>query len=237
MFNEFISYMRGQTGMSSIILALVAGLVIVLLVLPFHEWAHGYIASKLGDPTAKKMGRLTLNPLAHVDPMGSALLVLFGFGWAKPVPVNPYYFRKPKRDMALVALAGPVANIIAAFVGAVLCDLYIVLYYKLDLFGNLFNSKMPYYIVAFFTYYILINCTLAIFNLIPFPPLDGSRILSAFLPDRAYMVLMRNERIFFGVLIILMLTGAFSTIISVPTSWLYDGIMWLAGLPFKLFIH
>ena len=90
MFNEFISYMRGQTGMSSIILALVAGLVIVLLVLPFHEWAHGYIASKLGDPTAKKMGRLTLNPLAHVDPMGSALLVLFGFGWAKPVPVNPY---------------------------------------------------------------------------------------------------------------------------------------------------
>ena len=237
MFDEFISYMRGQSGMSSILLALAAGLVIVLLILPFHEWAHGYVASKLGDPTAKKMGRLTLNPLAHVDPIGAALLVLFGFGWAKPVPVNPYYLRKPKRDMALIALAGPVANIIAAFVGALLCDLYIVLYYKTGLFADLFDSKMPYYIVSFFVYYITINCTLAIFNLIPFPPLDGSRILSAFLPDGVYIKLMQNERIFFGVLIILMMTGVFSTIVGVPTYGLYSGIMWLARLPFKLFIH
>ncbi len=232
MFDAFMGVLRGQAGMSALFLSLAAGLIIVFIVLPFHEMAHGYIANKLGGPTAKNMGRLTFNPLAHIDPIGSTLLVLFGFGWAKPVPVNPYYFRKPKRDMALVALAGPVANLIAAVIGGILCNLYIFLYYKIDLFDG---SKLPYYIVSFFVYYIEINVVLAVFNLIPFPPLDGSRILSAFLPDSAYMALVRNERIFFGVLIILMMTGMFSVIIGVPTSVIYNAIMWVTALPFKLF--
>ena len=202
-----------------------------LCVVP-HEIAHAFVANKLGDPTAKNMGRLTFNPMAHVDPLGSALLVLFGFGWAKPVPVNGYYLRNPKRDMAIVALAGPLANVIAALVGGLLYNAYILIAYK----AGFIYSNISIYVTSFFSYYIVINATLAIFNLIPFPPLDGSRILSAFLPDRAYMFLVRYERIFFIILIVLMSNNLIGSIITAPTYGLAKFVLWVTGLPFETFI-
>ena len=230
-FREFLAVMRGEGDIMSLVIALLAGLIVIFLVLPFHELAHGFVANKLGDPTAKNMGRLTFNPMAHVDPLGSALLVLFGFGWAKPVPVNGYYLRNPKRDMAIVALAGPVANIIAALVGGLLYNAYILIAYKA---GFIYNTA-SIYVASFFSYYIVINATLAIFNLIPFPPLDGSRILSAFLPDRAYMFLVRYERVFFIILIVLMSNNLIGSIITAPTYGLANFVLWVTELPFKPF--
>lgn len=199
---------------------------IILCVLPLHEFAHGWVASKLGDPTAKLDGRLTLNPLASVDPVGTVWLFLFGFGWAKPVPVDPRYFKKPKRDMAIVALAGPVSNLVAAFVGAVLTFAMI--------------AFLPYnavleFVLSVLSYYVMVNVTLAAFNLLPVPPLDGSRILGAFLSDRALATYYRYQNVFVMVLFVLMFSGAFSGPLYAVESVLARGISWLAALPFRLF--
>ena len=141
---------------------------VILCILPLHEFAHGWVANKLGDPTAKLEGRLTLNPLASVDPMGTVALILFGFGWAKPVPVDSRYFKKPRRDMALTALAGPVSNLLAALVGAVFVTLLIA-------FAP--ANGVTQFLLNMLYYYVVVNISLAVFNLIPLPPLDGSRIV------------------------------------------------------------
>lgn len=172
---------------------LIMSVLSVLLVLPLHELAHGFVAYKLGDPTARSLGRLTLNPIKHLDPIGALSLVFLRVGWAKPVPINPRYFKKPKRDMALVALAGPLSNILLAFLLApiwlLLLNLYISTYVEASLL-----SKLLYTLLDFVGILHIINISLALFNLIPIPPLDGSRILSAFLPDKANMWIYRNER-------------------------------------------
>lgn len=168
----------------------------VLLALVFHECAHGYTAYKLGDPTAKNMGRLTLNPLAHLDPIGAILMLLVGFGWARPVPVNPRYFKNPRKGMALTALMGPVANILIAIISALLY----LLMYKLFLVMSAgvlltrFWYNFLYYLTLFFLIMHRLNLSLAIFNLIPLPPLDGSRILGLFLPQKWYYWLLTHER-------------------------------------------
>lgn len=199
---------------------------IILLVLPFHEYAHAFIANKLGDPTAKMEGRLTFNPLASVDPFGALWLFLFGFGWAKPVPVDSRYFKKPKRDMALTALAGPVANIIASLVGAViLCAVYAFAPV------NTFVS----FIINFLSYYVTVNVSIAVFNLLPIPPLDGSRILGAFLSDRALNTYYRYQNIFTMILFVLIISGALSGPLGTVQSFLTNIIMNIAQLPFKLF--
>ena len=142
---------------------------ILLFALSFHEFAHGWVANKLGDPTAKYQGRLTLNPTAHLDPVGSLMILFVGFGWAKPVPVDPRYLENPKKDMVKVAAAGPISNIILAIVAAlVLRSLF-----STDLLTN--NIK------TFFIIFMQINITLAVFNLLPVSPLDGSQILTPFL--------------------------------------------------------
>lgn len=199
---------------------------VILCILPLHEFAHGWVASKLGDPTAKLDGRLTLNPLASVDPVGTVWLFLFGFGWAKPVPVDPRYFKKPKRDMAIVALAGPVSNLLAALAGAVI--LFAVV------------AFVPYnnvtsFILSVLSYYVTVNVTLAAFNLLPIPPLDGSRILGAFLSDRALAAYYRYQNIFMMVLFVLMFSGAFSGPLYAVESLLTRGVTWVAALPFRLF--
>ena len=199
---------------------------VILCILPLHEFAHGWVASKLGDPTARLDGRLTLNPLASVDPVGTVWLFLFGFGWAKPVPVDARYFKKPKRDMAIVALAGPVSNLLAALVGALITYAMIVF--------------LPYngvlsFILSVLSYYITVNVTLAAFNLLPIPPLDGSRILGAFLSDRALATYYRYQNIFVMVLFVLMFSGAFSGPLYAVESVLTRGVTWLAALPFQLF--
>ena len=196
-------------------------LIPLLICVTIHELAHGYIANRLGDPTAKLMGRLTLNPIKHIDPIGALMILVVGFGWAKPVPVDMRNFRKPKRDMAITALAGPVSNIILAIFVLILLALIAeplsarhVLYPGEFLLNSIFSvvpastNEFIYQIIARTAW---LNFILALFNLIPIPPLDGSKILFAFLPDNLHYLLMRYERYGFIILMgLLFLTDIFS---------------------------
>ena len=177
-----------------------------LITLAVHEYAHGYAAFRLGDPTAKNLGRLTLNPLKHLDPVGAICMVLFHFGWAKPVPINPRYFKKPKRDFALTALAGPATNLLLAFLSVPLYLLLYRVFSGVD-FPTELSFRMAYFTLLFIQLFHLLNRRLAIFNLIPIPPLDGSRILHAVLPERLYFKLMRYERTIYLCLIVWLLAG------------------------------
>ena len=179
----------------------------VLLILTIHEFAHGFVAYKLGDDTAKNLGRLSLNPLRHLDPFGALSMILFHFGWAKPVPINPYNFKKPKRDFALVALAGPFANLICAFFSAFLCLLFEKIFIGVT-FENEFLFLFISNVINFLYIFHIINISLAIFNLIPIPPLDGSRLLGAVLPSKAYFAFMKYERIFYWGIVIWLLGGS-----------------------------
>ena len=169
---------------------------IILLSLTVHEVAHGYAAYKLGDPTAKNMGRLSLNPLKHLDPLGALSMLLFRIGWAKPVPINTRYFKKPRRDMALSALAGPVSNLLMAFVAYVISS-YIVRFGSYSGYFDVYatGGKLTYIIFLFFYTFFSLNISRAVFNLLPIPPLDGSRVLFVFLPDKIYFGVMKYERI------------------------------------------
>ncbi len=182
----------------------------VLLVIMLHELAHGIAAYKLGDPTAKRMGRLTLNPLNHLDPIGALCMVLFHFGWAKPVPVDTRYFRNPKRDMALTALAGPLSNLFFAFLAVPVYLLVWKGYIALAIEGGMesFGANLVLTLFYFVYYFHAVSLGLCLFNLIPLPPLDGSRILLAFLPPRYYFSLMRYERMIAFLLVLFLFTGA-----------------------------
>lgn len=181
-----------------------------LIALTIHECAHGYAAYKLGDPTAKNLGRLTLNPLRHLDPVGAVCMLIFHFGWAKPVPINPRNFKKPKRDFTITALAGPAANILLAFISSFL---YLLLYAALK--DVEFKSEFLFQIASnglLFVYlFHIINVGLALFNLLPVPPLDGSRLLTSVLPQRLYFKIMDYERRIYLGLIIWLLLGDFVT--------------------------
>ena len=176
-----------------------------LIALVVHEVSHGYAAYKLGDPTAHVMGRLSLNPLKHLDPIGALCMVFFKFGWAKPVPIDARYFKNPKRDTAITAIAGPVSNLLLAFF-AVPCFLLLENFYVFMAIRG--TPDIVLTIISFFFnfFYVLhtVNIGLGLFNLIPIPPLDGSRILLTFLPTRYYFQVMRYERyIAFGLMILL----------------------------------
>jgi len=184
----------------------------ILLALTFHEFSHGWMAYKLGDPTAKQAGRLSMNPLVHLDPFGTLMIFLVRFGWAKPVPVNPRYFKEPKRDMLLVSIAGPGANMLLAFVsGMVLRTFHAGSFNFLPA-----NILQPIYIMIKFS--LQINLALAIFNLLPVPPLDGSKILYGILPPQYEYIYEYLERygpfvlmglILFGMLTRISILGAF----------------------------
>ena len=174
---------------------------VVLLALTIHEFSHGYAAYKLGDPTAKSFGRLTLNPIKHLDPIGAVCMLLFRVGWAKPVPINPGYFKKPKRDFAITALAGPVSNLILSFFSAFLYLFAYALLKDLE-FSSEFTLSLAQNALLFIWLLHIINLSLAIFNMLPIPPFDGSRILYAILPHRIYFKVMKNERrIYYAVLL------------------------------------
>lgn len=175
-------------------------LVPALLAVTLHEVAHGYVADRFGDPTARLLGRLTLNPLKHLDPIGTLALIVFKFGWARPVPVNYRNLRNPKRDMIWVALAGPVTNFSLAIFSALLMRGFIYIQKNMHL-GEFSNVVDPLSLMAAFSLYI--NLILGIFNLIPIPPLDGGRILSGILPNKYGDLLNRLE--YLGFIIILFL--------------------------------
>ncbi len=175
---------------------LVFRLISVLLCLTVHEASHGLAAYALGDPTAKSQHRLSLNPLRHIDWFGFAMLAVAGFGWAKPVPVNPNYFKKPKLGMAVTALAGPLSNMVLALVLLVIVRL-------LYMGGILTQLGLDFLFRA-----TLLSIGLGIFNLIPIPPLDGSKVLFSVLPDKPYQMLMRYERYGMILLLVLVMTGA-----------------------------
>lgn len=226
-----ILYSGGNINFLEIVMEILATLVTIAVILPFHELAHGYVAYKLGDNTAKRQGRLTFDPIAHIDPMGALCLLFVGFGWAKPVPVNMYNLKRPKRDMALVALAGPMANLIAAIVGALLSNLFILL------FAAKYYDAFAYQaVVYFFQYYISVNVGLAAFNLIPLPPLDGSKILGAFLPDDVYEKQLMYEDKLAIILVILVMTGIVDKLMSIPHSILLALVNVISWLPFAPFM-
>ena len=183
----------------------------LLLALTLHEFSHGYIAYRLGDPTAKSLGRLTLNPLKHLDPLGTIAFFFIKFGWAKPVPVNPTFFRNPKKDMIWVALAGPVTNLMLAILSAILAK---------GLW--LFAAQLPYSTPAeailvplngMLIASVWINLVLCIFNFLPIPPLDGSRILMGVLPNKMAASYIQFERYGFVVILVLAFTGVLSKVI------------------------
>ncbi|HIN19737.1 MAG TPA: site-2 protease family protein [Candidatus Marinimicrobia bacterium] len=172
---------------------------ILIFSLCFHEFSHGYIAYKLGDHTAARNGRLTLNPLAHLDPIGSLMILFVGFGWAKPVPVNPVNFSNPRLDMMKVAFAGPASNLLLAFTGGLMMRL-------VNIFG-LLQSEMFIQTLYFF---IFINISLAVFNMIPVAPLDGSQIFGNMIsknnPELAWKLQMYGPKILMGIILIGMVT-------------------------------
>ena len=192
----------------------------VLLCLSVHETCHGLAALALGDPTAKARHRLSLNPLRHIDWLGLAMMFVAGFGWAKPVPVNPNYFKKPKQGMAVTALAGPASNFLLALL-AMLISRLIYLYAPYNaVWQTVFDFCL--YTVA------PLSIGLGLFNLLPLPPLDGSKVLAMFLPDRAYAVWMRYER--YGMLVLLVLSFA-----DIGSSFISNAILGVYSAFFTLF--
>lgn len=237
-----ILHAYGSENMGLGISMLFLYLICILMALICHEVAHGLVASWLGDPTAKQEGRLTLNPLAHLDPVGFLMMLVVGFGWARPVPVNPRRLRKPRRDMALVSFAGPATNLLLALLAGLLYCLlwnldilpaHLLMQYNLEI--NVLN------VLSFMLQiFMLLNIGLALFNLIPLPPLDGSNILVSFLkPNTAakYLQIRYYTRyIFLALIVISWISSDLYFYIFYPLTWLrdiiVDGILALGNLLF-----
>ncbi len=213
------------------IIQLLLSLPIILLALSLHETAHGFVAYKLGDPTAKNLGRLTLNPIKHLDPIGFICMLLAGFGWANPVPINSRNFKKPRRDIALTSIAGPLSNLILSFLFVIILRLtYEPLtktIYTAAMISKGTHASIAYYIYVFLILAIRMNITLAVFNLLPIPPLDGSKILYMFLPPKVYFKIAPYERYISLAFMLLLLLGVISPLLETITGY-------ISGLMFKL---
>ena len=193
----------------------------VLIALTVHEVSHGLAAYKLGDTTAKDMGRLSLNPLRHLSLPGCILMLLFGFGFAKPVPINTRGFKHPKRDMAITAVAGPLSNLVLAFIGIFLEQLILLI----PLPKTVGFAHWAILCAFFFVYvFYMLNLSLCVFNLIPIPPLDGSRVFLSFLPTNIYFKIMRYEQYIMMALFFLVWLGLLDGVITGAVTFLSDAI-------------
>ena len=224
MFREIIA---GSMSFTDMLLYALSAFAVILLTMPVHEWAHGFIATKLGDPTPRYQGRLTLNPFAHIDYIGALCIILFGVGWAKPVQINPRNFRNPKVGMAITALAGPVSNILMAGLSLLLGNIVYVL----------LPTTFGLFVMSFFTLVASTNIYLAVFNLIPIPPFDGSRILFAILPDKYYWRVMEYERILMFVLLVVIATGILDGPLDFASDLIFGILDFITSLPFILFLR
>ena len=207
-----------------------------LIALTVHECAHGYAAWRLGDPTARSLGRLSLNPLRHLDPIGTLCMILLRFGWAKPVPINTRYFKKPRRDMAITALCGPLSNFLLAFFGAFLYAALFTVFHAL--LAEVTVSRTVFlvlqYTLNFFYIFHFVNLTLGLFNCLPIPPLDGSRFFMLLLPPRVHYAIMRYERIISVVLMVLVFLGVHFGFLTVVANWISGGMLSLFWLIFGI---
>ena len=233
----------GTEQAKALLIIFLMWLPIILLSLSFHEASHAFIAYKLGDPTARNFGRVTLNPLKHLDPIGFIAMLTIGFGWAKPCPVNTRNFRNPKKGFALSSLAGPVSNMILALGFTVLMAIFYLVYLIFVIARGLAEPPVfAGYIKLFLYYGIYLNISLAIFNFLPVPPLDGSRILGLILPDKVYYAFLKYERyigIGFAMLVIMLsqfnisiidfvvspVTNLLCNIATLPIDWIADLIL------------
>lgn len=215
----------GDADFFALMIKLFSRLFVIFCTMPIHEYAHALIATKLGDQTPRLSGRLTLNPMAHISPLGALMIVLCGFGYAKPVSVNPRNFKDSKKGMALTAIAGPISNLIMGFLFVFLSELF----YSLE--PSLLTSSFYY----FFYFAAVVNVNLAVFNLLPIPPLDGSRILQLLIPAKHYYKFLEYERYIVIVVFILILTGVLTKPLSLISSLFLNLFEKIASLPFGLF--
>lgn len=217
------------------IIQLILSVPIVLFALSCHEAAHAYAAYKMGDRTAFNLGRMTVNPAKHLDLWGTLCMIAFGFGWAKPVPINPRNFDNPKKGMAITGIAGPLANLILGIIGAFFCSLTWFIEVKVVMSGTINETLLSLFAIlyTFFGLWAMYNFIFMVFNLIPVPPFDGSRFIGVLLPTRIYFKIMQYERYtFFAVLIInLVLSRVFGVYL---TSFIAEKVMELVSYPFNM---
>lgn len=221
---SILSLMRHGEYMQAV-LSILSRCFVVFCCMPIHELAHGWVAYKLGDNTANLQGRLTFNPLKHLNPIGTLMIFLFGIGYANPVPINANNFKKPKQGVALTALAGPLSNLLMSFISMFFCCAL----------QSVISSPtgVGYAIAQFFYFAASVNVTLAVFNLLPIPPLDGSKILAVALPYKAYYKYMQYERYIMIALMALLLFG----VLDAPILFLSDRMMQLVSFIPKLIFH
>ena len=195
---------------------------VLFTAVPVHECAHAWVAEKMGDDTGRKQGRITLNPFAHLTLWGSLMMILVGFGWGKPVSVDPRNFKNPKKGMVLTSLAGPASNFIMAFLSMIVYKVLAFLSFAKD-------SSTLDMMATVFVYITLINISLAVFNFLPIPPLDGSKIFNAILPEKWYFTIMKYENFIFIALIILVYSGLLDAPLSFLQGKVIDVMLFLTG--------